>query len=213
MPLFGASLQAKTENWTLLKTKGKGQQQRFCIVRTQKWKRFKSRLSSWIEEWITNWWGVELMFWLFAALSIIAILITLAVHNGRPLPDWPLGITINAVISILATMGQMSMMNPVTECISQLKWLWFTRRRPLQEFQAFDSASRGTMGSLKLLWKLRGLHIVSVGAALTMVSLAFGPFTQQVLTYPSRPREISGATTPRVQTLFGNSTSFHCCHG
>lgn len=92
----------------------------------------------------------------------------------------------------------MALMKPVTECLSQLKWLWFTRKRPLAEFAVFDNASRGGLDSLKLLIMCRGLHLASLGAALIFVALAFGPFTQQVLTYPSKLRVDGPAWAPQA---------------
>lgn len=171
-------------------------------------KRRNPDFSKWVERWFTDWWGSEVTSWLFGALSIGAIIITLNIHNGRPLPDWPFGITLNALISIFATIGEMAMMRPVTECISQLKWLWFRKRRPLNEFEAFDEASRGRLGSLRLAWKLRGMHLASLGAAITVIGLAFGPFTQQVLSYPSKSIAIGVTTTPQVLAYLSVSLVF-----
>lgn len=163
-------------------------------------KRFGSSFSLWTEKWFTNWWGLELMSWLLAALSIVAIIITLHLHNGHSLPDWPLHLTINTLLSVFSTIGEISIMYPVTECISQLKWLWFTTNsHPLDQFQAFDAASRGRFGSLRLFWKLRSFrNLVSIGATLSVITLAFGPFVQQVITTPSRLEAVGLATTPQV---------------
>jgi len=97
-----------------------------------------SGFAQWRTKWITDWWGMELACWFLAALSLIGIVIALESHKNRPLPEWPLGITLNSLISILATMGQMAMMNPIVEAISQLKWLWFVRKERISGFQAFD---------------------------------------------------------------------------
>lgn len=131
-------------------------------------------------------------------------MIVLESHKNRALPEWPFEITINSLISIFATLGQMAMMNPVVECISQLKWLWFDRRRgKLIDFQAFDNASRGPTGSLILIGKLRGLNLVILGAAITVCSTAFGAFAQQIVTYPLRAHPFGNATTPFVFNLTG----------
>lgn len=143
-----------------------------------------SKFSEWKAKWVTDWWTVELVCWAIAALSIAGIVIILESHKNKPLPKWNFGITLNSLISILATTGQMAMTKPIVECINQLKWLWFLRREKILGFQAFDDASRGPTGSLALLAKLRGLHLVSLGAAITVVAVAFGPFAQQVVTYP-----------------------------
>lgn len=124
-------------------------------------------------------------------------------HKDQPLPEWPLKITIDSLISVFATIGQMAMMKPVVECISQLKWLWFVRKERLVDFQAFDDASRGPTGSLILLGKIRGLHLVSLGAGITVLSIAFGAFAQQVITYPLRPHPAENAFTPLVFNYTG----------
>lgn len=77
------------------------------------------------------------------------------------------------------------------------------QRRKLLEFQAFDDASRGPMGSLVLFGKLHGLRLVCLGAAITIVSTFFGPFTQQVVRYPSHPQSIGAAFTTQVFNYTG----------
>lgn len=90
------------------------------------------------------------------------------------------------------------MMKPIVECISQLKWLWFVRKERISGFQAFDDASRGPTGCLALLGKLRGMHLVSLGAAVTIAPVAFGPFAQQVVSYPLRLHATGIAVVPQV---------------
>lgn len=82
-----------------------------------------SQLSQWHMNWIVNWWGVEIACWIIAALSLGAIVLVLENYKNQPMPEWHFGITLNSYISIFATIGQMAMMKPVVECISQLKWL------------------------------------------------------------------------------------------
>lgn len=95
------------------------------------------------------------------------------------------------------------MMTPVVECISQLKWLWFVRKQKLVDFQAFDDASRGPTGSLILIGKLRGLHLVILGAIIAVFSIVFGAFAQQVVTYPLHLHPSGNATTPMILNITG----------
>lgn len=90
------------------------------------------------------------------------------------------------------------MINPVTSCLSQLKRLWFTRRKPLEDFQTFDDASRGDLDSLKLFIMSRGPHLALLGAIITLTAMSIGPFTQQVLSYPSKTRLTSSAFAPQA---------------
>jgi hypothetical protein len=87
------------------------------------------------------------------------------------------------------------------EGLSQLKWAWFKRRRPLQDLTRYDRASRGPLGSLLLLWTLRSRNIVaSIGAFVTLAALAIDPFAQQVVRYYqcSIPIPKVNATIPRT---------------
>lgn len=75
---------------------------------------------------------------------------------------------------------------------------WFARKRRLVSFQALDDASRGPTGSLVLFWKLHGIHLVTLGAAITVISAAFSPFAQQIITYPLRLHPVGSAHIPQV---------------
>jgi hypothetical protein len=50
-----------------------------------------------------------------------------------------------------------------------------------------DAASRGPLGSAILLFTLRARPLASLGAAITILALAFDPFIQQIVQYPSIP--------------------------
>lgn len=116
----------------------------------------RSRLS----RYLSDWWLMESLSWVICALSIIAIVIILRVYDQKRLPQWPLNITINTAISVFATISRMGMLELVTVSISQLKWVWFTKRaQQLSDFDTFDQASRGAWGSLLLIVRLRGLYI------------------------------------------------------
>ena len=84
--------------------------------------------------------------------------------------------------------------------ISQLKWRWFSRSRPIIDFEGFDLASRGPWGSFLLLFQLKSRyalqsstppfgtlliemssHLAALGAWITVLALAIDPFTQQLI--------------------------------
>jgi len=93
----------------------------------------------------------------------------------------------------------------VAACISQLCWVWFNgKARPLQDVCYYDAASRGPLGSLLLLYRLKTRfecssstihffsltnldigcrHLACVGAGITLVSMAIGPSSQQTVRY------------------------------
>ncbi|CAG8237339.1 unnamed protein product [Penicillium salamii] len=68
---------------------------------------------------------------------------------------------------------------------------------------AFDDASRGPMGSMSLLFRQQGQSIASLGAAILILMLAFEPFVQQILSYPSErirtATKTPAAAVPQVQ--------------
>jgi len=148
---------------------------------------------------IALWW-LELLsagISLAATGSIIAILYSL---DGKPYQEWRVGshvsITPNTLIAIISTIAKAAFLFALAEGISQLKWIYYQRRdHPLSDLNTFDHASRGPFGSLKLLWSVRNRAILaSIGAALTVLSIATEPFTQQILSYPTRLDKVENTT-------------------
>lgn len=114
--------------------------------------------------------------------SLLAIVATVYPYNGHPMPQWPYCLSINTLIAIYTTILKATMLTITAEGLSQLKWLWFSRPRPLQDLTRYDMASRGPWGALRLLWTLRGRDVVSsIGAFVTVTALVIDPFTQQVV--------------------------------
>ena len=60
-------------------------------------------------------WAWEILSCCLSAGSLIAIIATLSVHDGRPLPQWPHLITINSLIATFTTIFKASMMMPIAE--------------------------------------------------------------------------------------------------
>jgi hypothetical protein len=110
---------------------------------------------------VSDWWLLEISSALLGAAAITALCIILREYDDKTLPQWKtvLGasLTLNTVLSVLGLVAKASLMIPVVECISQLKWAWYTKQHPLSDFHDFDEASRGVWGSIKLMWKLRGM--------------------------------------------------------
>lgn len=106
---------------------------------------------------VDDWWMWELLSWTFALLCMGAVAILLAVYDGRALPNWPMGFTINAYVSILGAFVKAALLLPTAEALGQLKWNWYVRgSRDLQDFQVFDEASRGPWGSFLLILRTKG---------------------------------------------------------
>lgn len=116
----------------------------------------KSRGEAFWEFW-NHYWLYELGSCLLSLVFFIAIIIILKMFENRRLPDWPLGITVNTVISILATALGSTLSVPISEGLGQLKWLWFRKPRMIADIETFDAATRGPLGAIQMFYRLWGL--------------------------------------------------------
>ncbi|EFQ32518.1 hypothetical protein CGRA01v4_05954 [Colletotrichum graminicola] len=153
-------------------------------------------------------WLPELLWCAVSVASVAALAGVLSRFDNQPLPRWPLGLTLNTLIAFLATLARASFIIPVSESVSQLKWLWYRDApRPLKDFQDFDAASRGAWGSLQLLKTTRGWS-PSVISMVVLVSAIFtSTLTQSVVTYPVRLTPVEGTAVVSRSTSFYFSTA------
>jgi hypothetical protein len=100
---------------------------------------------------VKNWFW-EISSCLTSLVTIVGIIILLSHYNGLPMSDWPYGVTLNAVLSILSTLMKATMVFAVSESLSQLKWPWFRNGNRLSDIGLIDSASRGTTGALRFIF-------------------------------------------------------------
>ncbi|KAH8714832.1 hypothetical protein GQ44DRAFT_624959 [Phaeosphaeriaceae sp. PMI808] len=103
---------------------------------------------------LRTWWKE----WALVVLSLgflIAIIVIFRIYNGRTQPNWRLGLNLNTVIALLATLLRSSLVTSTV--IGQAKWCWQHRRRPVQHLAYFDEASRGPLGALLLCFKIPAL--------------------------------------------------------
>ncbi len=108
-------------------------------------------------------WIPEILWCILSIICLIIVAVLLRVYNGRALPDWPLGITLNALVAFFVTLCRVAFLVPIMEGLSQLKWNWFARgRRPLSDFVAFEEAAKGPVGWFRLLFQARGRYVLLV---------------------------------------------------
>jgi hypothetical protein len=133
-------------------------------------------------------WYWEFISAIVSIASTVAIVVILCVENGRALSGWHFLIAPNSLISIFSTIAKSSLLVSVASCLSQLKWIYFKHSsRPLHHFELFEEASRGPWGSAVLSWVVHiRAKLALFGSIITIVALAFEPFTQQILAFPSR---------------------------
>jgi hypothetical protein len=102
-------------------------------------------------------WLVEISSFVIGLCALVAMVGVLAHFDGRRMPNWSTGITINTIIAILAVIVNAGITSPLQQGLSQLKWITFQHEpRPLTDMEHFDDASRGVFGSAKLLVLRRG---------------------------------------------------------
>ncbi|KAK0389720.1 hypothetical protein NLU13_3293 [Sarocladium strictum] len=77
----------------------------------------------------------------------------------------------------------------VSSVLSQAKWDELSGRESesgenvrLGNFALFEYAAQGLGGCFQVLWRFKGRHTACIGAYLTITSLAFGFFSQQLIT-------------------------------
>ena len=129
------------------------------------------------EKYVVDGWLTELLAVLIGSVSIVGLSILLNRYHGKPAPRsytiCGVDITLNTVVSILSTIGRVSLLLAVSECISQLKWSWYlSKHRPLKDIDTFDQASRGAWGGLQLLWKvnIRSAEPLKFHLSLTLIN-------------------------------------------
>lgn len=129
---------------------------------------------------------------LFSITCFVAICIVLLVFQNKVRPEMAYDLSLNAIVSVLATGCKSALILVVGEAICQLKWLHFgnAERKKLSDMQEFEEASRGPLGSLTILVRHRANSLVSIGAAVVVLMLAFDPFMQQLISYPVWPVDV-----------------------
>jgi hypothetical protein len=159
-------------------------------IRPSLWKRLGKRAV----------WAPEILSISLAIIALVAIIVLLATRKNKPLPSWPSLLGINSLLAVFSSILKAAMILPVTECISELKWVWFTTPKPVNDFICFDQASRGPWGALRLLMKRPKNIRTSFGAAIILLALAIDTFTQQSLQFYSCPVPIANyiASIPKT---------------
>ncbi|KAG7067948.1 Carboxylic ester hydrolase [Colletotrichum scovillei] len=126
-------------------------------------------------------WGPEYWALVGGIISFTAMVVLLACFDGKPIFTWN-GVTLNAVVSILSVTMKAAVAFVLSECLAQWKWILFTREdRPLMDFDRIDAATRGPLGSLRIIFRTRGAYAVQLGAILTLLAVALDPLAQQVI--------------------------------
>ncbi|KAF2023946.1 hypothetical protein EK21DRAFT_118279 [Setomelanomma holmii] len=137
-------------------------------------------------------WFWETIAMVASAACLIAVVVILARMHSKPLDRWTLDISLNATVAIFITAAKSLALLVIGACIAQSKWIRFkTAPRRLDEFDLFENAARGPLGSLMLLLQVRWHSgFASVGAILTILALGVDTFAQQVIRLDTKSVEV-----------------------
>ncbi|KAK3714329.1 hypothetical protein LTR37_007915 [Vermiconidia calcicola] len=153
--------------------------------------------------WLAFWW-TDLTAAITSVGLLLAVVIVLLSVDDTPLTDWsmPFGMQPTTLVATLMTLCKLFLLEVVAEGISQLKWVYFEQRpHKLEDLEQFDSASRGVLGSLQFLFVIRWQALTGVlGAIITILAVAMGPFAQQSLSFYTKALDTgnSTASVPRA---------------
>lgn len=128
----------------------------------------------------------------------------MGIDDGQSVPQFGWGFQIDTAVVALVTTIRVAMSAVVEAAICQGAWIWISeagQRRTrhgasLSDFKVFDEASRGMLGSLVFLWRMKLRHLGSIGAFIVIVAHGFESFSQQMVTYEQRPQRADSSSSP-----------------
>jgi hypothetical protein len=132
-------------------------------------------------------WTCEIVATTFSIGCLVAITAVVGAYDGKRIPQLVSGLTLNTIISVLSTAARSSLVFVVSAAVGQLKWCWLKRSaRQIRDIQAMDEASRGPLGAVGVIAFWTGGNLAAMGSFVTILMIAFSPFVQQLVQYPSR---------------------------
>ncbi|KAL8777721.1 MAG: hypothetical protein Q9213_007736 [Squamulea squamosa] len=123
-------------------------------------------------------WRLQTLAVVGSTLSIGAIAVLLAHYDTKPIFDWN-AVTLNAIVAVFSAVSKALLAFALSDCIGQSKRIWFSwQERHLKDLDSIDNASRGPLGSLKLMGQPMARSFISFGAVVVILSVAIDPFVQ-----------------------------------
>lgn len=106
--------------------------------------------------WTKNYWVWEISSCIGSLAALICIIVVLLNYDGKLIPDWPYGTTINSVLAWIIQVFNALMLGTIAACLCQMAWVHLsTRDLPLADINSYHWASRRVMGSIALVWGSR----------------------------------------------------------
>ncbi|KAK4181704.1 hypothetical protein QBC36DRAFT_296423 [Triangularia setosa] len=150
-------------------------------------------------------WIVELTCCFISLVCLALVVAVFKIHEGQSLSEWPMAISLNALVGFLVAIAQAALVVPLGEGLSQLKWNSFARgEKDIRDYGGFEDAKRSPIGGVKLILKRKGRVLGISAAALLVTAFLLSPLTQAAITYPFRDGSngsaVGGtATVPRSE--------------
>lgn len=121
--------------------------------------RFHVKIWACVINWFFDWWMGELLSMLLSVVAFCSLVAVLLKYDDQTLPTLPHNVSVNFLVSNLATVSKSSLLLVVASALGQFKWLWMmsSKQRRLQDLQDFDDASRGPLGAVQLLTSRKSL--------------------------------------------------------
>ncbi|KAJ4247514.1 hypothetical protein NW762_013191 [Fusarium torreyae] len=126
--------------------------------------------------WVWEYWALA-----GSVVSLAVMIALLRVFDGKEVFVWNT-ITLNTIVSVLSLVTKANLAYILAECMAQWKWILFAdEERSLMDFDRIDAATRGPLGSLRVLLRTKKALSLQFGAALTLLVVGLDPFAQQLV--------------------------------
>ncbi|KEQ75414.1 hypothetical protein M436DRAFT_40936 [Aureobasidium namibiae CBS 147.97] len=154
-------------------------------------------------------WYIEAFCLTCSAVCAVLIVALLAAHNHHRTDSWHYYISINTVASALGTVFKSTLLMAVSAALAQGKWTWFRKRSgTLSTFESINAGSHDTVESFRLLWRMKGQHLVSAGALVVALGFIVEPFLQAVISDYGRLVDIDPSNTGGPSATISSSRRF-----
>ncbi|KXH64407.1 hypothetical protein CSAL01_04015 [Colletotrichum salicis] len=101
-------------------------------------------------------WALGILALSLSIAALLTVTALLLAYDEKPLATWSFFLTFNTIISALGTVSRTTLAFTIGACLSQWKWNWFKRNEEfIINYDRFEEAGRGPLGSVRLLWGIR----------------------------------------------------------
>lgn len=130
---------------------------------------------------LSSTWWLEIFTMSISFVCMGALVFILAHFQNKLSSEWSFFISFNATVAIVITAARATLLAAVSTCLSQEKWMRFRNKsHRLRDMAIIDTASRGPLGSLRMLFQI-SWGFASLSAIVVILSLLTDTFAQQVV--------------------------------